>query len=456
MSRRRAPRLDKTIGGLSSTLVTYAAANLGLAPGAIAMPAGFAPTLPCTFTREADGSITHDMDFDQYRTGTEVWVNSATGNDSTGTGASGAPYRSMAKAWDVVVAGGDVAYVIKTSDTFMSRTYGIANSARTLSGGKRVSIIGTGANPTKLTAANDALTWTEDGTGTWKATRSAVTCVLARTVEDADGIPTPVPAVTSSANCQSTANSWYTDGTYVWVHTSDGLAPTVSTHMVCVSVTLLSVTLTGGAALYLENIDLLGAEVTINGDANVQGTFVTNGVRFAGGDLKNSGSTVGNSLSAVNVKNVYLFDTIAAYAARDGFNYHYALIPSGSSRRSCLALEYGCLSRNHGLYNAAGNNNATTSHEGATTLRINTEAHTTTGPVLADIDGTFSVCIDTYVHDSSSASYDCYLFSNTGGESHLINCRGGGVSAYDVHADAEVDIYGRFRGHKYLTAISWH
>ena len=451
-----AERAEIAAQGMAASALSLALT--GLPPGPIAMPSEFAPTLPCTFTRGSDGVVTHDMDFAPYRTApTVLWVASVTGSNTTGTGAEGSPYRSMSKAWDVALAGsGDV--VIKTTDAFMDRDFSIVSSARTITD-RRISVIGAGAAPTTLSAANAALSWTDDA-GAWKATRSACRAVYSATL-DANGVPVPIPAASSLANCQSTPNSWWTDNTSVWINTG-GVAPTTATHHVCVVVTLFGVTLLGSAELYVENVTFLGGHesaVSISGGATSQGKFIANNVRFVGGDRRPiTTGAFGNALTISDISRSLLFGCVAAHATRDGFNYHYLLV-AAPDRRDRMALEYGCLSYGHGAYNTESNNNATTAHEGVVTVRINCEGYGTSGPVLADVGGCLSVLIDCHMHDSALSNKEIFLYVDSPGQVWMHNCKGGGVGAYDLAASATVPvtIAGRFAGHRVsaATVINW-
>lgn len=429
----------------AAALAAETAASQWPGVGPVTMPPGV-PPLPCQFARGADGVVTHDMDFTPYQTApTEIWV-ANTGNDTTGTGTQAKPYRTMYKAWDVALAApGDA--VIRTGEAFMDRNGSLVNSVRTVTD-KRISVIGAGAQPTILSTANAALSWTDDG-GAWKTARSGCRAVYSTALDD-NGAPIPTPAATSLADCQATPNSWWTDNVSVWINTG-GAAPTTATHHVCITVVLFDVVLLGTAELYVENITFLGGNenaVKISGSATSQGKFIANNVRFVGGDRRPIATgAFGNALAVADISRAFLFDCVAAYATRDGFNYHYPLVAS-QDRRDRLVVEYGCLSYGNGAYNTEGNNNATTAHEGVAIVRVNCEGHSTTGPVLADVQGCLSVLIDCWMHDSASASKELYLFADAGGEAWLYNCRAGGVGTYDLSTPNPVNVVGSWRGHR--------
>ena len=441
---------DGEVSQLSlDTQVSNLAENVGKPIGTLTMPSGFTPTLPCNFIRGSDGVITHDMDFAPYRTGTTIWFHQVLGSDVSGNGSELTPYKSIMKCFDIAIAGvGD--YVIRTNDTnYVNRYFGSLQANKTITN-KRISVIG-GASNMVLGTLAEALTWTAVGTGTWKATRSGVYGVFDMANLDSYGVQPPLAVVSSVANCQASANTWYTDNATVWVHTSDGNIPTVNTIGVGLAVMNFPVILKENATLYLENVTIIGGTfgdlITINGDANVQGTFLAKNCKFIGGMLRISGAT-GNVISLYNVKNTYLFDCIFAHGSRDGMNGHYANIPIGN-RRECLALEYGCVSYGHGKYDGNANNNATTYHEGITVLRINGQGFNTNGYVLADVNGCYSVCYNCHMHDSWVSNSAMYLFCDADGVIYLFDCIGGGLGLYDIISNTVPVNVRNFRGYRF-------
>jgi hypothetical protein len=441
---------DGEVSQLSlDTQVSNLAENVGKPIGTLVMPSGFTPTLPCNFVRGSNGEITHDMDFAPYRTGTTLWFHQVTGSDASGNGSELTPYKSIGKCFDIAIAGvGD--YVIRTNDTnYVNRFYGALNGAKTITE-KRISVIGGSTNMILGTLA-EALTWTADGANTWKATRSAVYAVFDRVNLDSNGIPTPLTVVSSVENCQATVNSWYTDGTTVWVRTSDGNTPTINTIGVGLGVQNFPVTLKEGATLYFENVDIIGGTsgdlITINADANVQGTFIAKNCKFVGGQLRISGAT-GNVLSINDVKNTYLFDCIFAHGSRDGVNYHFLNIPSGN-RRECFVMEFNVKSYSHGKYDSNANNNATSAHEGCTILRIHCEGFNTNGPVVADVNGCYSIMFNCYMHDSWLSNQSLFLFQDAGGIVYLYDCTAGGLGNIDLYSTVVPVNIRNFRGYRF-------
>ena len=419
--------------------------------GEFALPNDF-PSLPFSIYRDRDGLVKHNFDF--KRTGTAVYCNMNGGSDTTGDGSELKPYRSIKKALQAIEAMPNGNYIIKCKSERQDRSE--SPGAFTLTG-KTVSIIPDNpSNSIFITNHSTGLTWTQDGTGTWKTTRSAVYDVFDLRNKDVYGNPKPLSYKGTVSECQATVNSWYTDGTDIWVHTNDGLAPNDTNFVICTHSNTFIATLLNNSELYLENVTFITAGtislVSFNGDfvgKATQGTVITNNCRFIGGNSRSGVSSIHNGFEATSIKNVYNFNSISAYTARDGFNYHFQHLPA-NQRRNCVVFEYNCLAYKIGLNDTNTNNNATTAHDGANILRVGSIGYETKGPVLADVNGCYSVCIDCHmrdsVHDEASETNAAFYFDNINatatGKAILINSDGksskyslAGQNGFDVQIE---------------------
>lgn len=219
---------------------------------------------------------------------------------------------------------------------------------------------------------------------------------------------------------------------------------------------VLRATLLDGATLYVENVDIFESQAMVAGDADARGAFIANNVRFYGGNHRIGSAGAKNCLSITDLRLAALFNCLARHGARDGFNYHYSGVPLGS-RRQCLALEYGCRSDTHGIGHSTAINNASTAHEGVTTLRVGGEYSNSRGPVIADVNGTMSVMHGCHAHDSVAPSNnDIIAVTDAGSSAWLYDCRAGGVGRYDLQATEVPHIGGRFGGHRLsVPTIDW-
>jgi hypothetical protein len=408
--------------------------------GEIDLPSDFR-TLPFGLYRKQEGYIQHNADFNQFKTGTTYYVNVTTGNDTTGDGTSGLPYKTIAKALTVISGGADGNYVIKVQSTRFNRDQTCPTNL-TLTN-KTVAIIpDTGVDRILMNNGQSGLSWTADGTGTWKATRSGVYTVYDLRKKDAYGVPYPLDFKPSLAECQATPNTWYSDNVTVWVHPSDNLVPNDNNFIIGLGTLLFTATLLGTSKLYFENCDLIGGNVTtlinFKGDATgatVVGEVWANNCKFVGGANKKPEITPqGNCITVENIKSTYFFNCLSAYGNLDGFNYHYVNVPL-ANRRDCLAFEYNCVSYKHGLRDLGSSNNATTAHEGVCTLRIGSVGYKCPGPLCADVNDCYSILYDCDMHDQFDTNDNGFYFSgtaNSGAKAILNNCGAMGTNMVPV------------------------
>src|SRR5699024_6291205 len=109
-----APKLTEVTAQLAQT-------NKPLRYGPLEMPDDFEPELPSTFYRDNDGIIKHNMDFQsRYKNGIKLYVR-LNGDDTTGDGSPGKPFRTMTKAVEVAIGGSDSEYVIITNVPVFNR-----------------------------------------------------------------------------------------------------------------------------------------------------------------------------------------------------------------------------------------------------------------------------------------------------------------------------------------------
>lgn len=553
---------------LEETTAQFQQTNKPLRYGNLEMPANFKPKLPATFYRDNDGVIKHNMDFQsRYKNGTKLYVQ-MNGNDLTGNGSPGKPFRTMTKAVSVAVAGTDSKYVIITNipvfnrdefvfnQTVTNKTISFVsensyekssevenvigllstdyNASWTSEGGYVKSVI-TGSSFKKtikgsdiylkfrkqslggivevvvdgknssakqfstfsataeiveelifwdleegehevavtyvgpdpdasyggtpnlllhqsetfrtiytdssksykwskdktLLSSNAEYTWTEDGTGTYKTTRSSVRNVIDLMNIDTYGLPTPLRNVTSLIECQSTPNTWYVEGTTVWVHRLDNLKPILSNTIVNIGVAGVNPKLGAGGIVFFENFIFtpwITADVlSVTSDSiNPVGELCLKDCMLIGQRNMNSR---GNGLATDNIKDVFVFNAITAYNQLDGYNYHYTKIKE-ENKRDCFVVEYNCKAYDIGLDSqGSGSNNASSAHEGASILRIGTVGYRNTGATIIDVNGCYSILYDCHARtpmlDGVAGKGRAFSFttedSGREGKAYLIN-----------------------------------
>ena len=193
-------------------------------------PAGWLWTLPFTIHRGYAPGNFHVGGWDVSSLapsgGTDIYVSLA-GNDTTGDGSSGNPYRSVKKASTVVVAGSTI-HVAPGIYSYVSSGvwsgwdgYGPA--------GKTYSVKRWGASGDVVFSMHQALTYALDPglTFAYKGTllSGTITRVFDAKTPDANGDYAELALVANAATVDTTPASWYTDGASLWVRLSDDRAP---------------------------------------------------------------------------------------------------------------------------------------------------------------------------------------------------------------------------------------
>lgn len=404
------------------------------------LPSDFIPTLPCDFWRDSNNDIRHNMKFDNYKGGTQLFVDLDNGNDITGNGSTATPYKTINKAFEVASVGTDPHYdvIVRNTTPFLRDESRIDQTITD----KTISLYPEdSSNRIVMLNAQRGLAWTQDGNGTWYTSRNSTYSVFDFDSRDSDGVHIPYEAKNSIAECQAQAGTWYTDGSLVYVHTSDEVEPTAETIAVCISTGVLEPRILGTSKLYIENVDFVSGRhsngCSPRGDNTTVGEFCAKNCSFVGGNLRYDRSASSNALAIIDIKNTYLFDCVSSYAKRDNFSYHHANIPN-DDRRDCFALEYNCKGKNAGVYSSEDNNNITTAHEGISILRIGTIGDNASIPLI-DVGGCYSICIDC---DMSIATFTqgTYFFGDDAGKgkSFVVNCVSDGDQ---VGLNTRIDTY---------------
>jgi hypothetical protein len=360
---------------------------LGSATTVIAVPAGFDWQPPVTIYETA-GVITTSYSADAYKVAATASLYVAqTGNDTTGTGTEGAPYRSIKKALqtadtlpdesiNIFVAAGEYNYSLHFSST---------------SANKNLNIIATGGRA--LCTNRFALTtWASDngaGSGTYRATRSNITDVrdarYPETMPDGVQIPQLLTKSADLATCQTTPGTWFTDNVSVWVHTHDGRSPDagVGGDVACLY-GATSARLLTAKSWFVQGFDFEGVSgsdflVQPGGGVSVPRVVIDSCTsRFQRQNNHKPFNLQGVTLAIINNCQTY---------RSEGDGFSYSQIAAGSP--SVNVVEIGCRAYYCGYPATNGKIiNSSTSHADCRTVRINCDYRYTYGPVVADINRT--------------------------------------------------------------------
>jgi hypothetical protein len=441
----------------------------------VTLPTDF-PSTGVDFYRDASGDYFTSFDPETYlatwtvtRT---IYVNNSTGNDTTGTGLVGAPYKTVRKALLEVQAGADTAVKILVvtggADVLLRRdTFGLyASDSQNLTA-KRVYIAPDDlSKKIYVTTAETAPSWalTAAQTYTYQTSRTATTGVIDYGNKDSNGIPIPYSKQTSVAAVEANAGSWYTDGTLVYVHALDGNTPT-SNVLVNLNLTALDVYLGQSAELFIRNVFFAAGKTVVvyNQTSDYSANkFIAWNCAFADAPGAND-----NGLSLDSIKAAQIYNSYSAYNQRDGFNFHYARI-GAQDPRTYYALLFNSQSYDQGLADANNNNNAFTTHEGAALACVACVGDNTRGPVFAMVGAPNVFIAGSTSTNSIAPSEASYAFAQSGvvGRTTKVYIEDSiaSGSAYDLSSDgASVPItLKRFTGPNihpvtapYVTTLSW-
>lgn len=343
----------------------------------IQVPSGLGYTPPFNVYHDRYSNLfLTDFDVSKYQPTGKTYYVSATGSASN----DGLTYATAFSSIGTALSKGD-------ADVIMVG-YGIYERSKGFSGytiSRNVSIKAFGGPVTF--SAHDTLTWTVASgyTNTYQATRSLVDLVWDAKTPDALGDYTRLTKQTSIALVDANPGSWYSDGTTLYVRTSDSRQPDSN---IRAYLDVAHAVISGNVTVYMEGINIEGgieALKVTNGAGGLNPTFYAKNCKF-------KYSTTYNGLTSQGAK-TFLFNCEASRNYADGFNYHIF------NSVNCTSIEINCTGRNNG-YSTQDNNNGSTTHDGNTIIRINGNYYSNYGPNIADVNNSKTWCVNCNSHDS--------------------------------------------------------
>ncbi len=309
------------------------------------------------------GLITVSRDLSTFKiTGKTYYVSTEGNNDNDGLTEATA-FRSVQYA----VTRPDVDAIMVKAGIY-SRGVGTFPTSPT----RNISIIGYGGEV--VLSAHDGLVWSLNSGATYRANRSTVQEVYDFRYKNEYGDAQRLTKAASIAEVDATPGSWYSDGTVLYVQTSDSRSPDSNIRP------YLSVKngyVEGGVTVYMEGITFEGGNYAFQAVNTASGVPV---VYAKNCKFKYSGLT--NAFSALGSE-TYLQDCEAAQAMNDGFNYHEY------NGVKCKGVEINCVGRHNG-YGGGDNNNGSTAHEASKIIRIGGKYFNNNGPNVVDVNGSQS------------------------------------------------------------------
>jgi hypothetical protein len=393
------------VTGLTRNLLTGLVTDLIPSDGLgtlFTLPSEFTALWNPSFNIYEDGrTYSTDFDFDALKpTGTTYYA-TKTGNDTTGDGSVGNPYRTLAKCY---TQGADIVMV---GDGVWDRVDGFTAN---FNPNRDIAVVAINKGKAILTRAQPSLSWTQQGspnTDVYTATRSSVGRVLDLTATGRAGeflkdgttpVPIPLTKVANLAECQALAGSWYQSGSTVGIHTHNNRTPDSS---VIVSLIENIWTANSDVTIWMDGIEGWGdsaARHELSADNTAIWAWRDCAARYVD-------ASVQNGLIIQGVNEIYSIrcDTTDIISG-DGFNYKNtagATNPPKGLEVDCKAIRCG--------KNTATNFNGSTAHENCLVIRLNGDYSETFGPVIADVGDAKTVSLGV-------VSGDSLLTNNTGSD----------------------------------------
>src|SRR5699024_6169512 len=258
---------------------------------------------------------------------------------------------------------------------------------------------------------------------------------------DYRGLPNPLTKVNSKAECDSNPNSYYYNGSRLWVNLIKGEKPITNKNV-------HPILWLQGYNFKLGDTKLIVKDIIMfnrNSQGNIRDCFSVDGTSESELILWNVGVVFGmlNGIATRKVGKVFNFHGTAKLAEYDGFNYH----GDGGTNPYEFVFEYDCHAYDNGL-SQTHSCNATTAHDGMSIVRVGSVGYNCHGPVLADVNGCNSLNYDCIMYDSTLSNggprKTGYWFDEEStdrkGKIVLINSGGGGKDTYTIRHDG-IDVF---------------
>lgn len=316
---------------------------------------------------------------------TDIYIDPVSGNDSTGSGTSGSPYKTFTKAITTAEAlAGGAACIIYLKAGIYSRAEAAAATIADADfvGPWAVKTYGTHiktGNKAWITHS-DAYTssgWTQEGspnTNVYSRTRSSASLVTDSSVLTSHGLPTRLILTASIAACQALPGSYYINGSTVYVHPLGSRAPDSDIY---IPINEFGFRPSTDQNFYVENVYFLGGTFAVELDLPDSPNVNTANGAFVDCVFAYTHNDVG--LAAKDCERLTLKRCKAIECFADGLNYH----KFNTAIPSMRILEIDCISEGNGR-GAGTTYNGSTAHDGVEIIRMHTYAASNAGPQIVD------------------------------------------------------------------------
>lgn len=292
-----------------------------------------------------------------------------------------------------------------------------------------------------LITSNQLVTWQTHSGKVKKASIEYEVVEVVKSKEiDIDGFPLKFKKVNSLSEVESNDDSYYYNDGVVYVNGNDVNTDDTS---VIVGDTIWQFKIGVTGILILNDLKIINRSnsTPVQVESNGGGKLIVKNLKI---DSKYGRvNSTANGIATNALDSVIVLDTIIKGSARDNFNYH-----NTRNNHICKVTEVNCYGENAGIEGVTANNNISTAHEAIHILRVGTKGRSGRGPLIADVNGCYSLLFGCTVFDTgltnnvnvNSAFYfddsPTPNFPNPDGKAWLIDCGGGGVSEKGINGDA--------------------
>lgn len=279
--------------------------------------------------------------------------------------------------------------------------------------------------------------------GIYKITQSKTYNILdvmnLKVLDDAD-MPKAYQRVSSLSECKNMKGSYYQADSSNDIYCNPHLNHLIKDVVLLIPTTIVNLNPSTPNTVIFENIGFPSDSLRVNPSSlNCQLYFFN--CKF----YRNPNDAIGFN----GAYHAYLFNCLASHGSKDGFNYH-------TTNPNSLAVEVNCHSFNNGVLKlnngnqTTHSNNGSTAHDGMSVLRVGCTYWNCEGPIVADVDGCYSInigCKAADIIDTNTGVNASFYFSNSR-KSYVIDCEGGGKNVeYGVVGDSNTVVSG-FKGNK--------
>ena len=409
--------------------------------GKIELPSDFNHNINFDLWRDIDGSIRHNHDIENELVAEEIYYVSENGRSQNDGLSPENPVNAMSVAVDLIQANDSITTgKIIILGGYLSRALGALVRPIT----KNIIIEPEKDVETIVGTYERNLTWQLHSGNIYKsAITSSNFAVYDRKFREDFNLPTKYKKVNSISECGAVPGSFYSDGTSIYVHRIDGSSIDNNELHVCINAGFYTIDIVEDVKLIVKDLTILNARVNepfdIKGLDGVKGNFICKNVNLY------SSFNGSNGFKFNNLKSVWMFNCLAKDIDSDAFNYHAT---ENDLSKPSFVFEYNCVAINAGVENlASGTSNATTAHDEMHILRVGSIGQNTRGPVLADVNGCYSINYDCTMNNSlltgTGYTNSAFCFNdspwsknpNPTGKAVLVNCSGGDSETYGINCD---------------------